>query len=296
MELSGKKASEDLLLKLSKKIKELDLKIRLDVLQVGSDPASSVYIKQKEKAALKSGLQFQKQELDRTSSFEDIFNKIQELNNDANCSAFILQLPLDTEKKLTPQEVNKVLATMDPEKDADGLHPMNQAALLSGESTSNRWTSPLPATALGIIRLLEHNQISLESKNACVLGRSKLVGMPTALLLNQKNATVTLCHSRTRDIKKHTLHAEIVIAAAGKMHMLGEEHFQDNHSIVIDVGIHRQENGKLSGDLNPLARKKLKAFSPVPRGVGPMTVAALIENTVQLELKKNNKDFFHYEH
>jgi methylenetetrahydrofolate dehydrogenase (NADP+)/methenyltetrahydrofolate cyclohydrolase len=193
----------------------------------------------------------------------------------------MLQLPLDTQSEISARDVQSLLEAISPHKDADGLHASNLGKLFVAESTHQHWHSPLPATALGIMRLLEHYKIDCKGRDVCVIGKSRLVGLPTATLLTHAGATVTVCHRGTRDLPAKIRQASLVIAAAGAKHLVKGDDVSAG-SVLIDVGIHVDEDGKLSGDIHPNAQAKASAFSPVPGGVGPMTVACLIENTVRL--------------
>ncbi|NCN27022.1 bifunctional 5,10-methylenetetrahydrofolate dehydrogenase/5,10-methenyltetrahydrofolate cyclohydrolase [bacterium] len=279
--LSGRTAADGLLATISNRLNESKSEASLTIIQVGSDPASASYIRQKKKASEKSGVRFVHCHLPSSSNFLEIKSKIEELNGDQKVTAFMLQLPLDTEKAISKQEVSTLLNTISPKKDADGLHVENQGQLMAGESTATNWTSPIPATALGIMRLIEHYKISLKGKNAVVVGRSRLVGLPTAILLSHEGATVTICHRHTKKVNEICARADLIVVAAGQKHLIKAEHVHSN-TIIIDVGIHVKEDGKLTGDASPEALEKCKAYTPVPGGVGPMTVAGLVENAARL--------------
>lgn len=266
----------------------------LAVIQVGSNPASSSYIKGKKTSAQKHGLYFEHIQLPSSTNRAQLESQIDLIAAKANIDGFILQLPLDLEADsdlANPDFIHKLLSRIPAEKDADGLHPENQGKLYANESSASNWTAPLPATALGIIRLLQFNGYTLSGKNICVLGKSRLVGMPTAGLCLNEGATVTVCHSKTNHLAKYTKEADIIIVATGKKHLLTKEHIRDNQTqVVIDVGIHADPTtGKLTGDVNPETYPYLAAYSPVPGGVGPMTVAMLIENTWRLALGSSRK-------
>jgi methylenetetrahydrofolate dehydrogenase (NADP+)/methenyltetrahydrofolate cyclohydrolase len=197
----------------------------------------------------------------------------------------ILQLPLDTERPLAPEVVSELLEKIPPEKDADGLHSYNQGKLFTGESTPDKWTHPIPATPLGVYRLLEYYKIDPSGMNVTVIGRSRLVGMPVAVIMAHKQGTVTVCNRQTKNLAEKTRAADLLIVAAGKRHLILPEHIK-NDAILVDVGIHVLEDKKITGDIHPDCFAKAKAYSPVPGGVGPMTVASLMENTFRLRLSK----------
>ncbi len=253
----------------------------LCIIQVGNDPASSSYIKQKQKLAMSQAFRFEHHHLSADISKADLQTTIEQLVNDKKIDGILLQLPLDSPTLNQPDIIHELLACIPPHKDADGLNPFNQGKLYAGESTPQRWTAPIPCTALGIFRLLEHYNIPVVGKRITVVGASRLVGMPTAGLLTQAGATVTICNSKTKDLASECLRAEILIVAAGKRHLI-KPHMIQNNTIVVDVGIHRNDDGTLTGDVDPQCYEKCHSHTPVPGGVGPMTVAMLIENTMRL--------------
>lgn len=244
---------------------------RLDVVLVGDDPASHVYVKNKEKACDKVGIRSRVHRMVAGQGQEALENLVSELNEDGDVDAILIQFPLP---KGYDQE--RVLHLLRPDKDADGLTTENLGLLWSGRKRVS------PCTPSGITVLLEHVGIPLTGKKAVVIGRSLLVGKPIAHLLMEANATVTICHSRTADLQKETQGADIVVVAAGRPRFVGKDHFRKG-ATVIDVGIHRDENGKLCGDVDPEGLENhLAALTPVPGGVGPMTIAMLLENTLTL--------------
>jgi len=251
----------------------------LSVIRVGNDPASEVYVKHKEKACKRIGVRSFAKHLKEDISSEELTETIKSLNQDKNVDGILLQLPL-------PPHLDEamLLRSLDPDKDADGLHPLNLGRLIKGEN------GPRSCTPAGVMALLERNHIKIEGKRAVVVGRSILVGKPMALMLEAANATVTVAHSRTKDLPSLTRQADLLVIAAGKPNLIGGNHIKDN-SIVIDVGIHRlppdqkslQEGKKtkLCGDvITSEIEDKVAAYSPVPGGVGPMTVTMLLANTV----------------
>ncbi|MBP7845526.1 MAG: bifunctional 5,10-methylenetetrahydrofolate dehydrogenase/5,10-methenyltetrahydrofolate cyclohydrolase [Proteobacteria bacterium] len=285
--LDGKLASQNLLNRLANATKTWPSKAHLKIIQVGENKASTSYIRQKEKAAGQSELRFTHEKLPRHTSLKEIQRVIEKNNLDDDVSAFMLQLPLDSDQNPQPTDIQKLLESISPDKDADGLHTNNLGKLFAGESTHSNWQAPLPATALGIMRLLEHYHLDPQAKDAVVIGRSRLVGAPTATLLTHAGATVTLCHRSTKFLNEKTKTAEILIVAAGIKNIVGVEHIRPG-AIIVDVGIHVGPDGKLSGDVKPEAQSYSSFYSPVPGGVGPMTVACLIENTVRLFAKKSH--------
>ena len=281
--LDGKKLAKEIELILQQAIKfGLEVAERppgLAVLRVGNDPASGVYVNYKEKACDRIGVRSFSKHLKEDISLEELTETIKSLNQEKNVDGILLQLPL-------PSHLDEdiLLKSIDPDKDADGLHPLNLGKLLKGEK------GPRSCTPAGVMSLLERNQIKIEGKRAVVVGRSILVGKPMALMLEAANATVTVAHSRTKDLPSLTREADLLVVAAGKPYLIGENHVRDN-CVVIDVGIHRlppdQENmtalkkTKLCGDVKIFEiEDKVAAYSPVPGGVGPMTVTMLLANTV----------------
>ena len=240
----------------------------LAVLRVGDDPASGVYVANKEKACARVGITSLGAHLPAGTPAVEVLAAVQRLNADPGCDGILLQLPL-------PAGLNEgpLLLAIDPEKDADGLHTLNLGRLLKGEP------GPRSCTPAGVMALLAAAGVELAGKRAVVVGRSILVGQPMALMLQAANATVSVAHSRTADLAALTRQAEVLVVAAGKPRMIGAEHVQPG-AVVVDVGIHRTDSG-LCGDVRfeevePIA----SAISPVPGGVGPMTVTMLLVNTV----------------
>ncbi|WP_320668050.1 bifunctional methylenetetrahydrofolate dehydrogenase/methenyltetrahydrofolate cyclohydrolase FolD [Prochlorococcus sp. MIT 1307] len=250
----------------------------LAVIRVGEDPASGVYVSNKEKACARIGVASFGTHLPSTTPLPEVIQKIQALNANEKVDGILVQLPLPAGIDST-----SLLMSIDPEKDADGLHTLNLGKLLKGES------GPRSCTPAGIMALLSTNGISVEGKRAVVVGRSILVGQPMALMLQSANATVTVAHSKTKDLIDLTRQAELLVVAAGRPQIIGRDHVRSN-AVVIDVGIHRlpcvgleeqPQKPKLCGDVcfNEVA-SKVAAITPVPGGVGPMTVAMLLVNTV----------------
>ena len=241
----------------------------LAVLRVGEDPASAVYVANKEKACSRIGVASYGEHLAAVTPPETVLSTISGLNADPRVDGILLQLPLPPGLDEGP-----LLQAIDPEKDADGLHTLNLGRLLKGE------LGPRSCTPAGVMALLRHQGIDPSGKRAVVVGRSILVGQPMALMLQAANATVTVAHSRTADLAAHTREAEILVVAAGRPRMIGAEHVRPG-AAVVDVGIHRKPEGGLCGDVRAEEVEPVAAFlSPVPGGVGPMTVTMLLVNTV----------------
>ncbi len=273
--LDGKVAAETLRLKTLSSF--ADHSATLAILVAGQDPRSKSYVKNKLRTAEKWGINVKHVELSRSAKYSEILNKIQELNSDSNVSGIIFQLPPDLEHSLSSSEIHSLIESIHPSKDADGLTSASLGTLVAMGPLSQ---SPIPATPLGVLRLLEHYSISVEGKDVCILGKSRLVGMPLSILLEHKGATVTLCHSKTKNISQKAKVSDILIAATG-INSLVKENFTNSSQVIVDVGIVSTEEG-IRGDVDHNVYPKVAAYSPVPGGVGPMTVAALMENVIKL--------------
>ena len=262
--IDGKKVSLELKEELIKKVSLLDKKLTLVVISVGNDEASKVYVKQKEKMALKVGYDFLNLHFDLIEE-NDLIKKIEELNNAPKITGIIVQLPL-------PSYLNKdnISNKISPLKDVDGLTNNNLLKLVKKQE------GLVPCTPKGIISLLDYYKIDVVGKNVVIVGRSELVGLPLFHLLLNKNATVTLCHSKTKDLKYYTKEADILIVAVGKSEFITPDMIKEN-ACLIDVGINRVD-GKLYGDCDRNCIDKSSLITPVPGGVGPMTVISLMEN------------------
>lgn len=242
----------------------------LAVILVGNDPASHTYVRNKEKACAEIGVHSELIQYDETITEEFLLNKIAELNEDKNIHGILVQLPLPNH--INP---NKVIKAIDPRKDVDGFHPYNVGKLVIGED------SFVPCTPLGIIEMLEEIGFDFTGKHAVVVGRSTIVGKPMGQLLLNKNATVTYCHSKTKDLPSITSQADLLISAIGQPYAITADYVKDG-AVVIDVGINRNEQGKLCGDiLFDEVKEKASYITPVPGGVGPMTITMLLANTVK---------------
>jgi methylenetetrahydrofolate dehydrogenase (NADP+)/methenyltetrahydrofolate cyclohydrolase len=271
--IDGKKVSSQIIEHIASEVKSLKLKTEkspgLAVILVGDDPASAVYVRNKNKTCTNIGFQSFENILPSDTSELILLNLIDELNNNDNINGILVQLPL-------PKHISshKILEAIKPEKDVDGFHLQNVGRLVTGNP------SFIPCTPAGIIQLLDYYSVDLEGKSAVVLGRSNIVGKPVAFLLLEKNATVTICHSRTKDLSKITRQADVLIAAIGKSNFVTADMVKDG-SVIIDVGINRVE-GKLVGDVDyQVVSQKVSLITPVPGGVGPMTIAMLMANTLQ---------------
>ena len=283
--LDGKKLAHETELILQQTIESgLEIAKRppgLAVIRVGNDPASGVYVNYKEKACDRVGVRSFAKHLKEDISLAELKEIIKSLNQEKDVDGILLQLPL-------PPHLDEasLLRSIDPDKDADGLHPLNLGRLIKGEK------GPRSCTPSGVMALLRKNQIKIEGQRAVVVGRSILVGKPMALMLEAANATVTIAHSKTKDLASLTKEADLLVVAAGKPHLIGKNHVREN-SVVVDVGIHRlpsdqtntqeSKKTKLCGDVKTFEiEDKVTAFSPVPGGVGPMTVTMLLANIVDM--------------
>jgi methylenetetrahydrofolate dehydrogenase (NADP+)/methenyltetrahydrofolate cyclohydrolase len=243
-------------------------RLGLATVLVGDDPASEIYIGRKHEAAREAGIEPHDHHLPAETSEADLLELVAELNTDDSVDGILVQLPL-------PGHIDerRVLRSVAPVKDVDGFHPVSAGQLYLDEPTF------VPATPLGIMALLEEYAVALEGAHAVVVGRSTIVGKPAALLLLRANATVTICHSRTADLGKQVAQADVLVAAVGKAGVITEDMVKPG-SCVIDVGMNRTEEG-LRGDVDPRAAERAALITPVPGGVGPMTIAMLLWNTVK---------------
>ncbi|MBT0945439.1 bifunctional methylenetetrahydrofolate dehydrogenase/methenyltetrahydrofolate cyclohydrolase [Streptococcus lutetiensis] len=268
------KMQNELVEKVEKLKAEAGIVPGLVVILVGDDPASQVYVRNKERSAKKAGFLSETVRLSESTSEEELIQVIEQYNNDDRFHGILVQLPL-------PAHINdkRVILAIDPKKDVDGFHPINTGHLWNGRPVM------VPCTPAGIMELLSAYEVDLEGKTAVIIGRSNIVGKPMAQLLLDKNATVTLAHSRTLDLARVTQQADVLIVAIGQGHFVTKE-FVKEDAVVIDVGMNRDENGKLIGDVKfdevePLA----SLITPVPGGVGPMTITMLMEQTYQSALR-----------
>ncbi|OGI19673.1 MAG: bifunctional methylenetetrahydrofolate dehydrogenase/methenyltetrahydrofolate cyclohydrolase [Candidatus Melainabacteria bacterium RIFOXYA12_FULL_32_12] len=270
--IQGKEVAQKIRENIKNEVANLETKPSLVVIIVGNNPASKVYVGMKEKAAQEVGINSTTIRLDENISQQELENKIEELNQDKDVNAILVQLPL-------PKHINtdEIIEKILPEKDVDGFHPVNMGKLVTGLKPD-----AVPCTPAGVMKLLEEYNIDIESKNAVVIGRSNIVGKPVSILLLDKNATVTICHSRTRNLKDITSQADILIAAVGRPELIKGD-FVKEGAVVIDVGVNRTADGKLVGDVDfDEVEPKAGYITPVPGGVGPMTIAMLLSNTLNL--------------
>lgn len=265
--LDGKKLNKVIAGELRETISVFPSVPKLAIIQVGDNPASNIYIARKQKFAEEIGAQATVKKFPETSTEVEIISEINSLNADNTVNGIIVQLPIP--QHLT---ISKIIDLIALEKDVDGLSSKNIYKLVRNEE------SFVPATALGIGTLLKENGITVEGKNVVVIGRSLLVGKSTALHLMNLGATVTICHSKTKNIIEHTRRADIIVVAVGKAGFLNDDYISEKQ-VIVDVGINMVD-GKVCGDTNIIDQSKLKAISPVPGGVGPMTVASLFQNLV----------------
>ncbi len=271
--IDGKQISTQIKEELKEKVsvlKQQGKEITLAVIQVGADPASSVYVRNKKNACEYIGIRSLAYELEETVTEEELVRLVEELNDREDVHGILVQLPL-------PKHINEdlIIKTISPKKDVDGFHPMNVGALTIGQP------SFVSCTPAGVIQLLKRSDISIEGKECVVIGRSNIVGKPMATLLLQENGTVTICHSRTKNLKEVTKRADILVVAIGKPKFVTKE-FVKEGAVVIDVGIHRDENNKLCGDVDyEDVVDHVSAITPVPGGVGPMTISMLMNNCVE---------------
>lgn len=271
--LDGKATAQKIKTGLIKRVQDLKSKginPGLGTILVGDDAGSHAYVGGKHKDCAEVGINSIRIDLPKTASQLDVMNSIEKLNNDASCTGFIVQLPLPT-----GLDSNKALEAINPQKDADGLHPTNLGKLVLGQN------GPLPCTPRGIIELLRTYKIEINGAKVVIIGRGVTVGRPLGLLLTRKteNATITLCHTGTKDLTSHLLTADIVIAAAGVPHLVKPNMIKKGAAL-IDVGITRTDNG-LVGDIDPKVQEIAGYFSPMPGGTGPMTRAMLLTNVVE---------------
>lgn len=266
--LDGKIVKKEVLEEVKRNIKDLERPLGLVVIQVGDDEASKVYVGQKEKMANDLGFYFKHIKLPKDVSQNEILKVIDDLNNDDKVDGILVQMPV-------PKHINSKIVQnrISPYKDVDGLTDVNSGCLVHNKDFL------VPCTPQGIIDLLKYYNIPLESKNVTIIGRSDLVGKPLANLMINNNATVSLCHSKTKNLEFYTKNADILVVAVGKAKLIKENQIKDG-AIVIDVGINRQQDGKLCGDVDfDSVKEKVSYITPVPGGVGQMTVAELAKNT-----------------
>lgn len=271
--IDGKQISKQIKDELKEEVKNLAAAGRhacLAVVQVGDDPASSVYVNNKKKACAYIGIESRSYELPDTTTEEELVALVEELNSDDGVNGILVQLPLPSHI-----DEDRIIRTISPDKDVDGFHPVSVGRLWIGE---NGFLSCTPA---GIIQLLKRSGITIEGKECVIVGRSNIVGKPMAALLLRENGTVTVTHSRTKNLKEVTRRADILIVAIGKRQFITADYVKEG-AVVIDVGMHRDENNHLCGDVDFAdVEPHTSAITPVPGGVGPMTIAMLMNNCVE---------------
>ncbi len=279
--LNGKVLSQRIKDELKAEVAELKNKgiyPGLAVVIVGDDPASRVYVNSKKKSCEELGIHSEEYALKAETTESELLELVGELNKKEDISGILVQLPL-------PEHINEenIINAINPKKDVDAFHPVNVGKIMIGDYDF------LPCTPAGVMELIKESGIEIEGKDCVVVGRSNIVGKPQAMLLLHQNATVTICHSRTKDLKQKLQAADIVVAAVGKPEMITGDMIKEG-AVVIDVGINRLENKKLVGDVKfDEAEKKASAITPVPGGAGPMTIAMLMKNTVKAAVINNTK-------
>lgn len=280
--LDGKQIAKDYRQGLQNQVealKEKGFTPKLSVILVGNDGASQSYVRSKKKAAEKIGMISEIAHLEETATEEEVLNELNRLNNDDSVSGILVQVPLP--KQVSEQ---KILEAINPDKDVDGFHPINIGKLYIDEQTF------VPCTPLGIMEILKHADIDLEGKNAVVIGRSHIVGQPVSKLLLQKNASVTILHSRSKDMASYLKDADVIVSAVGKPGLVTKDVVKEG-AVIIDVGNTPDENGKLKGDVDYDAVKEIAgAITPVPGGVGPLTITMVLNNTLLAEKMRRGID------
>ncbi|HEA6117345.1 TPA: bifunctional methylenetetrahydrofolate dehydrogenase/methenyltetrahydrofolate cyclohydrolase FolD [Staphylococcus aureus] len=280
--LDGKQIAKDYRQGLQNQVealKEKGFTPKLSVILVGNDGASQSYVRSKKKAAEKIGMISEIVHLEETGTEEEVLNELNRLNNDDSVSGILVQVPLP--KQVSEQ---KILEAINPDKDVDGFHPINIGKLYIDEQTF------VPCTPLGIMEILKHADIDLEGKNAVVIGRSHIVGQPVSKLLLQKNASVTILHSRSKDMASYLKDADVIVSAVGKPGLVTKDVVKEG-AVIIDVGNTPDEDGKLKGDVDYDAVKEIAgAITPVPGGVGPLTITMVLNNTLLAEKMRRGID------
>jgi methylenetetrahydrofolate dehydrogenase (NADP+)/methenyltetrahydrofolate cyclohydrolase len=289
MIIDGKQVAQNLRNNIKKQVENLDRKPGLAVVLVGDDPASSVYVNHKVKACKEVGFHSKKIELDEQTTFEDLCHEIDTLNADVKIDGILVQLPLP--KHFSAQQINAIIARIDLNKDVDGFHTHNMGLL----ATNKTFLSP--CTPKGVMTLLQSIDYDVVGKDCVVVGASNIVGRPMALELLNARATVTICNSKTQNLAEKIKNADVVVVGIGKPAFIKGEWIKEG-AVVIDVGINRLETGKLVGDVAfDDAKDKASFITPVPGGVGPMTIATLLENTLIAynhteNSRRNDKEFY----
>ena len=279
--IDGKEVAKKTRENLKKEVEELktiNIKPKLAVIMVGDNSASQIYVRNKSKACNDVGIEFEEYLLPGTTKQEELLDVIEKLNNNKEINGILLQSPIPD-----GLDINEAFRKISPEKDVDGFHPVNVGKLVLGQDTF------VSCTPYGIMKMFEEYNIDLEGKNAVVIGRSNIVGKPMSQCLLNKNATVTICHSRTRNLPEITKNADILVSAIGRPEFVTADMVKDG-AVVIDVGINRTAEGKLKGDVDfENVSKKASYITPVPGGVGPMTIAMLMNNVVKASKNQAKK-------
>jgi len=271
--INGKEIAENLRERMKKDVimlNEQGIHPHLTVIIIGDDPASHSYVRGKEKASKQVGIQSEIIQKETTITEEALLKEIERLNQTPHVHGILVQLPL-------PDHIDeqKVIEAIDPTKDVDGFHPINVGKMMTNQDTF------YPCTPFGIVHMLKEKEIPIEGQHVVIIGRSNIVGKPVGQLLLNENATVTYCHSRTKNLKELTNQADILIVAIGKMHVVDASYIKEG-AVIIDVGVNRNDEGKLTGDVDFAAVEEKASFiTPVPRGVGPMTITMLLYNTIK---------------
>lgn len=258
-------------------LKQKGITPKLAVIMVGDNAASKVYVRNKSKACLEVGVEYEEYLLKHTTSQKELIHLIQKLNQNAKISGILLQSPIPNHL-----DINEAFRTIDYHKDVDGFHPMNVGKLALGQDTF------VSCTPYGIMKMLEEYKINLTGKNVVILGRSNIVGKPLIQCCLNQNATVTVCHSKTENIKQITAKADVLLVAIGREHFVTADMVKEG-AVVIDVGINRKEDGKITGDVDfETVQEKASYITPVPGGVGPMTIAMLMNNVIKAAKRQHD--------
>ena len=279
--IDGKSLAKEIrenLKKEAEKLRDKGIIPHLAVIMVGDNDASKVYVRNKSRACEEIGIEFKEYLLPSTTKQSELIELIKKLNEDKNVNGILLQSPIPK-----PLNIQKAFNTISPEKDVDGFNPYNVGNLCIGQDGF------IPCTPLGIMKMFEKYNIEIDGKKVAIIGRSNIVGKPMAQCMLAKNATVTICHSRTRELKKEVKDADIIISASGKRNIVTSDMVKDG-VVIIDVGMNRNDEGKLCGDVDfEKIKEKASYITPVPGGVGPMTIAMLMENVIKATKKQNKK-------
>ena len=279
--IDGKKLASEIRADLKSKCDELKQKginPKFAVIMVGNNKASQIYVRNKSRAAEQVGIEFEEYLLDENIKQDELIKQIKKINEDKTIHGILLQSPIPEHL-----DINEAFRTIAPEKDVDGFNPVNVGKLCLNQDTF------VSCTPYGIMKMLEAYNIDLAGKNVVILGRSNIVGKPLIQCCLNKNATITVCHSKTKDIKKYTKDADVIMVAIGKAKFLTEDMIKDG-AVVIDVGINRNDDGKITGDVDfENVSKKASYITPVPGGVGPMTIAMLMNNVIKAATESSLK-------